>query len=183
MKSRSQTEVQIAWSQAWSSLRRSAGRHVFTAAGITLGLGTVATLIQVLAAKSAAGASAQEVDRLRWYCFATGLMCVIGVLNSISISLGQRVREIGTLRCLGASGRLVFLSYGIETIVIAAAGSAVGVLLSIPATAFLTRSSSYSWPIAAICFLASLVVSLIVALGPLLHATKVQAIEAIRVEV
>jgi len=52
----------------------------------------------------------------------------IGVANGVRAWLDARARSIATLRCLGASGRLVFLACFIEVMTLAAFGIALGLV-------------------------------------------------------
>lgn len=52
----------------------------------------------------------------------------IGVANGVRAWLGARARSIATLRCLGASGGLVFRVYLLQVMALAAAGIAAGLV-------------------------------------------------------
>jgi putative ABC transport system permease protein len=60
------------------------------------------------------------------------VMIVLGILNSMSMSVRERTREIATLRAVGMRrGRLMQLFLG-ESVALAVIGSVIGVILSIP---------------------------------------------------
>lgn len=61
--------------------------------------------------------------------FLTLLIAGTGVLNGQLLSAMERVKELGVLRALGASGKQIRNSVLLESVVIGAAGSVIGVLI------------------------------------------------------
>lgn len=60
-----------------------------------------------------------------------GLVAVIGVLNTILMSVFERMREVGVMKAMGASWHHIFRLIWYETIILSAIGGVVGVLLAI----------------------------------------------------
>lgn len=72
----------------------------------------------------------EVADRNAWrLMFALALLVsVAGVFNTLLMSVTQRSREIGTLKCLGARNAFIFLSVVAEAALLGVAGAAVGVV-------------------------------------------------------
>lgn len=83
-------------------------------------------------ASNAAPAVTQFLDRTSLFMTLVGLTSLlvggIGVANGVRAWLEARARGIATLRCLGASPRLVFATYAIQVAVLSVAGIAIGVI-------------------------------------------------------
>jgi putative ABC transport system permease protein len=124
-----------------------------------------------------------------------GLALFVGafvIFNTLSTTVAQRTRELATLRTLGASRRQVLGSVMLESLVIGAAGSAIGLLLG-PALAeglsALFVAVGQDLPgVGAVIATRTIVVSLLVGvlitlvagLFPALRATSVPPIAAVR---
>lgn len=72
------------------------------------------------------------IDRLTFFLSLVGLTSLIvggvGVANAVKAFLERRTKNIATLKCLGASSRLVFWTYFLEVLIVATGGIIVGVL-------------------------------------------------------
>ena len=64
-------------------------------------------------------------------------------MNTMYASIGRRAREIGTLRVLGFKRRSIYLSFVIESLMIAAAGGVLGCILSLPLHGIAT--GTFNW--------------------------------------
>ncbi|MCC7425436.1 MAG: FtsX-like permease family protein [Alphaproteobacteria bacterium] len=75
------------------------------------------------------------IDRTALFLTLVGLTALlvggIGVANGVRAWLEQRARTIATLKCLGASGRVVFVTYFIQLAVIGAIGILAGLALGV----------------------------------------------------
>ena len=75
------------------------------------------------------------VDSFRIFLLAFGgIALVVGssvIANTLSITVAQRVRELATLRTLGASRRQVLRSVVVEAIAIGLVGSLAGLFLGL----------------------------------------------------
>ncbi|MBV9734816.1 MAG: ABC transporter permease, partial [Acidisphaera sp.] len=82
-------------------------------------------------ARDAVPGAIRFIDQTSVFMTLVGLTALlvggIGVANGVRAWLDARSRSIATLRCLGASGRLVFAVCLIQVMVLAACGIAVGV--------------------------------------------------------
>jgi len=125
--------------------------------------------------------------------FFSGMALFVGaflILNSFNMTVLQRIREIGTLRALGASRRRVAGSVVGEALILAVAGSALGLLLGIGLAEVLaaTMRSLFGLPISSLeispfAVIGALVVGLLAtvagALYPALRAARIPPIVAL----
>lgn len=65
----------------------------------------------------------------RWIVFLSLLVCVVGIINAQLMSVTERFREIGTLKCLGALDRFIVRIFVIEATMQGLAGGIAGALL------------------------------------------------------
>ncbi|MGH7482009.1 MAG: ABC transporter permease [Longimicrobiales bacterium] len=136
----------------------------------------------------------RALDALSRFLALVGLLALllggIGVASAVGIYVRERIPSIAVLRCLGASQRDVFLSYGIQTALLGLVGSALGVLLGVAAFAALRpvlmlgipfRVPFRVEPVAVVAGLGTGVwVASIFALVPLLEVREVTPLQALR---
>ena len=88
---------------------------------------------RIRGAADAAPGVQRFIDRMNLFFSFVGLTVLliggIGVASTVSSFLETKVATIATLKCLGASGHLVFLLYFAQVMVIGTAGVALGCLL------------------------------------------------------
>jgi putative ABC transport system permease protein len=126
------------------------------------------------------------------YFFSGMAVFVAGflILNSFNMTVLQRIREIGTLRALGASRRRIAVSVVGEALLLAVAGSAIGLALGIVLAEALAAAmrSYFGLPISALevtpgtavaAVLVGLLATVAGALHPALRAGRVPPIRAL----
>ena len=129
----------------------------------------------------------------RWIVFLSLLTCVVGIINAQLMSVTERFREIGTLKCLGALDRFIVRIFVMEATMQGLAGGFLGALLGglvgLLATLLKFGFSTFTFiPWSTICltmFYAmciGTVLSLIGVLYPAIVASRMQPVEAMRVE-
>jgi putative ABC transport system permease protein len=65
----------------------------------------------------------------RWWLVAMSLLvCLAGITNAMLMSVTERFREIGTMKCLGALDSFVVRLFLIEATLLGVAGSAIGAI-------------------------------------------------------
>ncbi len=125
-------QPQLPWGKAiefaWKSVRIRLGRSIVTAGGVFLG---IAFLASVLITKSIAGAdiTAEESARNNWLVALSLLVCTVGITNSMLMSVTERYREIGTMKCLGAMESFVVRIFMIEAAAMGLLASSLGALV------------------------------------------------------
>ena len=76
----------------------------------------------------------QRKTRATWLVSMALLVCVVGIANSMLMSVTERFREIGTMKCLGALDRFIVQLFVLESsfqgLVGAGLGATLGVLMS-----------------------------------------------------
>jgi putative ABC transport system permease protein len=85
----------------------------------------------VLITKSIAGAdiTAEESARNNWLVALSLLVCTVGITNSMLMSVSERYREIGTMKCLGAMESFVVRIFMIEAAAMGLLASGMGALV------------------------------------------------------
>lgn len=66
-----------------------------------------------------------------WMVGLALLISFVGIVNAMLMSVTERFREIGTMKCLGALDGFVLKMFLVESVVEGAAGASVGVLLGL----------------------------------------------------
>jgi len=129
----------------------------------------------------------------RWIVFLSLLVCVVGIINAQLMSVTERFREIGTLKCLGALDRFIVRIFLLEATMQGLAGAFAGALLGATA-ALLTSLARFGFSMTAhipwaqinttlfytICI--GTFLSLAGVLYPAILASRMRPIEAMRVE-
>jgi ABC-type lipoprotein release transport system permease subunit len=73
---------------------------------------------------------ATEAQRAQdlWIVIVSMLVAVVGITNTLHMSVAERYREIGTMKCLGALDRFVVELFLLESLALGMAGSLAGAL-------------------------------------------------------
>jgi putative ABC transport system permease protein len=156
--------------------------------------------LEVRSGDAQAREDAAETDEfisfLRYFLLAFGLIALfVGafvIVNSLSITIAQRTRELATLRTLGASRRQVRISVVLEALVMGVFASIVGLFLGLALAKGLFSlfdAVGFTLPNQGLLFetrtivvslLLGIVVTLIASFFPALRATRVPPIAAVR---
>lgn len=71
----------------------------------------------------------KQRDQQIWLMVLSSMLCLVGITNTMLMSVTERIREIGTLKCLGALDRFIVRLFMIESIFIGIVGSLIGAIL------------------------------------------------------
>jgi putative ABC transport system permease protein len=120
-------------------------------------------------------------------------IAVIGVTNTILMSVFERTREIGVMKALGASAMDIFKIIWIETILICVLGGILGVVFAVLGSSVVEQLIRKFLPYAPqgklvfikpefllIAFFATVIMGLLAGTYPALRASLMKPIEAIR---
>ena len=116
--------------------------------------------------------TAEARQRMWWIVGVSLLITVIGIANAMLMSVTERIREIGTMKCLGALSSFVVKLFLIESSLIGLVGSLLGALAGV-LFSFVTYSytfgalnilTSVSYPMLLLYGLASVVTGIILAI-------------------
>ena len=125
--------------------------------------------------------------------FLSLLVCVVGIINAQLMSVTERFREIGTLKCLGALDRFIVRIFLLEATIMGISGAVVGSLLGavIALISSLFRFGSSFFPLIPWFEIGSTMalttgtgtfLSLLGVLYPAIIAARMRPVEAMRVE-
>lgn len=134
------------------------------------------------------------VIQLRWMVGLALLISFVGIVNSMLMSVTERFREIGTMKCLGALDsfivKLFLLESAMQGVVSATAGVLVGLILAYVEAFGLYRGETWSLlslfdllKIASACFSVGVALTVIGALFPATKASRMKPIDALRTEI
>ena len=197
---------------SWRSIRRRFLRSLITMCGVILAIAFLSyVLINESFTKSLMAVNDEQLDILLQKAgidiFDTSgtdqtmillislslLACLVGVINAMLMSVTERISEIGTLKCLGATDSFIVRIFFIESSLQGIMGTAIGMLLGLAVAALIAFVSfkgyalSYFpvWPIirsALITFTVGCVISITAGIAPAYMAAKKQPVDAMRAE-
>jgi predicted lysophospholipase L1 biosynthesis ABC-type transport system permease subunit len=109
---------------------RRFNRASINIASIALGIAFLSTLLMtdsLYRAYALAGGERLGVETYQyWLMFVALIVSVVGIANAMLISVYERYREIGTMKCLGAMDRHILLLFLVESIIQGFVGGVVG---------------------------------------------------------
>ena len=117
----------------------------------------------------------------------------IGNINSMLMSVTERVREIGTLKCLGALDFFILQTYFIESSLMGVIGTIIGIIVGILVALAVALSSYHSYVMAhfpwmkaggsvLMAFIIGTLISVVASIAPAYWAARKQPVEALSVE-
>jgi len=140
-----------------------------------------------------ADAADQRVQTF-WIVGLATLISFVGIVNAMLMSVTERFREIGTMKCLGALNRFVLRLFLIESALEGAVGTGLGVLLGL-AIGFGEGLTLYGGEVWALfpaerflmmvggCFVGGVALTILGALYPAAQASRMSPVAALRTEV
>lgn len=139
-------------------------------------------------------ASMQEASKNTWLVVLSLLVCLVGITNAMLMSVTERFREIGTMKCMGALDGFIVKLFLLESSFMGTAGTILGTLTGLLLTILLTMASfgmatfdHLPWTsIVESSVLAIVIGSLLSLLGgiiPAYRAAKMEPVDAMAAEV
>jgi len=140
-------------------------------------------------------AASQQKQQMIWLMTLSGFLCLVGITNTILMSVTERFREIGTLKCLGALDSFVVRLFLVESVFLGVLASLTGALagyfLALIQVGAVLEFKLIGWRIAAatlgvglpIAVALGTVLTTLAAIYPTYVAAKMKPVEAMRVEV
>ncbi len=148
----SQRGVVLPWGQTvhmcWSNVTRRMGRSIVSLVCIVVSVAffssemTYQTIKEELSASSdpriesvmqkagvATRDAAKAADQKTWLIVLASFLGFVGITNTILMSVTERFREIGTLKCFGALDRFIIRMFLLESAFIGLIGAFLGGLL------------------------------------------------------
>jgi len=131
--------------------------------------------------------------RTMWLILVSFLVCLIGITNTMTMSITDRFSEIATMKCLGAMDSFVMLLFVFEAMLQGIVGSVIGVFLGL-FLAFLRGMIGYGGLvfesiqlrdlaiISVLSFFTGIVIAGLAAMWPSWTASRLAPMEAMRVE-
>ncbi len=209
-------QVRISWRVAltvsWGSLRRRLFRSTITMMGVVL---AIAFLTYMLVTDNITGALVgANVDALNVLLQRAGVdilagagpdsrmillislslfTCLVGIVNAMLMSVTERVKEIGTMKCLGALNNFILRIYFIESVLQGVLGTllgmGLGLLVALAAALRAYGKFTFEWfPAGSVVFtlllalLIGSVISIVAAIAPAHWAASKEPVDAMRVE-
>lgn len=153
--------------------------------------------VETLAADGAAASAeaqarlAEEKSKQTWLISLSLLVCVVGIANAMLMSVTERFREIGTMKCLGALDSFIIKLFLLESTFQGLAGTLVGIVVGLIMTMMLAMIDYGMFvfeyfPVGGIlrsavaATISGTLLSLIGAMLPAYKAAKMEPVEAMR---
>jgi putative ABC transport system permease protein len=195
-----QRQIQLPFSKAWQisikSIKIRLARSLITAAGIFLGIAFFSS-VRTAGLFPTTGTSAEAIaaaHRQQWLAIMALLVCFVGIMNAMLMSVTERFKEIGTMKCLGALDSFVVKLFFIEAILMGVLASLAGwlggwliiVLLHLVSDGVKAFGGDF-WTGTLLQMLESLVIgagiTLIAAIPPAMRAAQMPPAAALRSEI
>jgi putative ABC transport system permease protein len=119
------------------------------------------------------------------------MISFVGIVNAMLISVTERFREIGTMKCLGGLDSFIVKLYLFESLLQGVVGSVLGVMIGVTLAYIegMSRFGPEAWSLIplptlakylAISFISGIALTALGALYPAWRAAKMEPIDAIR---
>jgi len=104
------------------SIRKRFTRALITMLSVLLGIAFMVTLLTMGTVLREFGPG----EYAKWMVVIALLVCGVGIINSMLMSVTERYKEIGTIKCLGATDTSVLKIFLIEALLLGLLGGIIG---------------------------------------------------------
>jgi ABC-type antimicrobial peptide transport system permease subunit len=129
----------------------------------------------------------------KWLAILALLVCFVGIVNAMLMTVQERFREIGTMKCLGALDSFIVKIFLLESAALGFIGTLLGILigllLSTGRQVFVYGIPVFSYfPLlnlliaGALAAIVGLLLSIVAAILPARNAARMEPVEAMRME-
>ncbi len=182
---------------AFQSLKIRFWRSIITSSGVLLGIAFLVSVLTGQAITNALPATAEVMDegQMIWIVAMSLLVCTVGITNAMLMSVTERFREIGTMKCLGALDHYIVKLFLLEAFFQGFVGSVAGAIIGLLST-LLINLARYgfslvfsSFPVLltlqyiVVSILLGSILSVFAGAYPAYRAAKLPPAEAMRTEV
>ena len=127
-----QKQVSLGFAKAWEitikSIKIRLARSLITASGIALGIAFYSS-VRAAGLFPSEGVGAEAIaagHRQEWLAVMALVVCFVGIMNSMLMSVTERFKEIGTMKCLGALNRDIVMLFFLEAMLMGLTASFLG---------------------------------------------------------
>jgi predicted lysophospholipase L1 biosynthesis ABC-type transport system permease subunit len=167
------------------------GRAAITGAGTLLGIAFLMSVFTTALLQQASGTvpPLAQQQKNTWLVVMSLLVTVVGITNSMLMSVTERYKEIGTMKCLGALDNFIVKLFLIESGLLGFFGGLIGALIGglfmlLTNVSVLGNMDWGQWTLRlVICVITGTILSVVAAVGPAIRAAKMTPIDAMRTEV
>ncbi|ADD41582.1 ABC transporter permease [Stackebrandtia nassauensis] len=118
------------------------------------------------------------------------LIALFGVVNTLTLSVMERIRELGVLRAIGANAKLVRRMVRVESLVIALFGSVLGIVAGVGVGAVMQQAMlgqalwtfTVPWDAVGLSLVGTVVAAVLAAIWPARRAARADPLAAIAAE-
>jgi hypothetical protein len=190
---------------ALRSLRARVGRAALTLVTIAMAMAflsnvwatrTLGSAAAAALADSAGGAPSDGAGAARtvWLLALSLLVCLVGISNAMLMSVMERFREIGTMKCLGAPDTFILKLFFLESLFLGAVGTAAGVAVGMGLSVLMLLRQyggaawghvawGSLWTIGGVSLGIGVAITAAAAMYPAWRAARMEPIAAMRVDV
>lgn len=121
--------ISEAFKYCLESVRKRFTRTLITSLSVLLSIAFLVSLLtmgEILAQPQIGGAPPQYQI---WVAIIALLVCGVGIVNSMLMSVTERYKEIGTIKCLGATDGAVLEIFLIEALLLGIIGGVIGAIV------------------------------------------------------
>lgn len=176
---------------AWRNITIRLARAAITGAGTMLGIAFLMSVFTAAYVQQAQGIhiSVAQQQKNNWLVVMSLLVSVVGITNAMLMSVTERYKEIGTIKCLGALDNFVVRMFLIESGLLGLLGSTigafVGALFMLATGISVLGELNWAGLFASfgVCIVLGTLLSIVAAVPPAIRAAKMPPVEAMRTEV